>query len=151
MAKIAADLRLLSSGPGGGLAEVTLPTVQAGSSIMPGKINPAIPEYVIQLSYRVRGAAHTVEAAVAAGELELNIMEPIIVDALIDILDDIASAARVFAERCISGLTWDGARLRSNAEAGFDRWVVLAAEEGYDVATEQVRKARAATQGEALR
>lgn len=151
MAKIAADLRLLSSGPGGGIAEVTLPAVQAGSSIMPGKINPAIPEYVMQLSYRIRGASHTVEAAVAAGELELNIMEPVIVDALIDILDDLASSATVFAERCVTGLTWDGARLQSNADAGFDRWVTLAAEEGYDVATQHVRQSWAEARKETAR
>lgn len=146
MAKVAADLRFLSSGPVGGISEVILPTVQAGSSIMPGKVNPAVPEYVMQLSYRVRGSAHTVEAAVAAGELELNVMEPIIVDALIDILEDITSAATVFTDRCISGLTWDGARLQSNAAAGFDRWVTLAAEEGYDTASEQVHQSRATTQ-----
>lgn len=151
MAKIAADLRLLSSGPGGGIAEVTLPAVQAGSSIMPGKVNPAIPEYVMQLSYRIRGAAHTVEMAVAAGELELNVMEPVITDALIDIFDDLASAAEVFAARCIRGLVWDGARLESNAAAGFDRWVALAASDGYDVATAQLRQARDANREEAAR
>jgi aspartate ammonia-lyase len=141
MAKIAADLRLLSSGPNGGFVEVTLPTVQAGSSIMPGKVNPVVPEYVMQLSYRVRGASHAVEAAVAAGELELNIMEPIIVDALIDICEDLTSAARVFADHCVKGLLWDGSRLHGSAQAGFDRWVVVAAEEGYDSATQQVRAA----------
>ncbi|QNA91956.1 MULTISPECIES: lyase family protein [unclassified Microbacterium] len=151
MAKIAADLRLLSSGPGGGFAEVRLPAVQAGSSIMAGKINPAIPEYVMQLSYRIRGAGHTIEAAAAAGELELNVMEPIIMDALIDILDDIASSATVFAERCIRELTWDGARRASNADAGFDKWVTLAAEQGYDIAADQVRSTWAADRAEVAR
>lgn len=141
MAKIAADLRLLASGPNGGFAEVTLPAVQAGSSIMPGKINPAIPEYVMQLSYRVRGAATTVDMSVAAGELELNVMEPIIVDSLLNILDDLSAMAQVFREHCIEGLSWNGSRLQSNVESGFDRWVKLAAEEGYDVATQQVREA----------
>lgn len=141
MGKIAADLRLLSSGPRGGFAEVVLPTVQAGSSIMPGKINPAIPEYVMQLSYRVRGSASTVDMAVAAGDLELNIMEPIIVDSLINILNDLHSMAEIFREHCIEGLSWTGERLESNASQGFDRWVKLAAEEGYDIATQQVREA----------
>lgn len=140
MAKIAADLRLLASGPRGGLAEVVLPIVQAGSSIMPGKINPAIPEYVMQLSYRVRGAASTVDMAVAAGELELNIMEPIIVDSLLNILEDLTSMAKTFREYCIVGLAWNEERLVSNVSQGFDRWVKLAAEEGYDVATQQVRE-----------
>lgn len=148
VAKIAGDLRLLSSGPVGGIAEVGLPAVQAGSSIMPGKVNPAIPEYAMQLSYRVRGAAHTVEAAVGAGELELNIMEPVIVDALIDIFEDLASAAQVLAERCVTGLTWDGPRLHANVSGAFDRWVAMAAEDGYDSATAEVRRARAATTGE---
>lgn len=147
MAKIAADLRLLSSGPNGGLAEVTLPTVQAGSSIMPGKINPVVPEYVMQLSYRIRGAAHTVESAVAAGELELNVMEPIIVDSLINIVEDVTSAAEKFSQLCIRGLSWDGSRLASNADSAFDKWVEMAAVEGYDATTEQVRISR----GEATR
>ncbi|MGV2822316.1 lyase family protein [Brevibacterium casei] len=144
MAKIAADFRLLSSGPGGGLAELTLPAVQAGSSIMPGKINPAIPEFVMQLSYRIRGASHTVESAVAAGELELNVMEPVIVDALIDMFDDLAGAANVFTERCVNGLEWNRQRLESNAVKGYDKWVALAAEDGYDAAAAQVRSSRAA-------
>ncbi|MGO1859085.1 lyase family protein [Ancrocorticia populi] len=140
MAKIAQDLRMLSSGPLGGLQEVTLPAVQAGSSIMPGKINPVIPEYVMQLSYRVRGAASTVEMAVAAGELELNIMEPIIVDSLINIFEDVESAATVFGEECVRGLKWEGSRLDSNAEVAFDRWVTMSADVGYGETTKKVRE-----------
>ena len=144
MGKIAADLRFLSSGPGGGISEVTLPAVQAGSSIMPGKINPVIPEFVMQLSYRVRGAAHTVECAVAAGELELNVMEPVIVDSLLNIFEDLTSSADTFARKCIAGLTWDGRRLEENLASGFDRWVTMAAEHGYDATTLEVAKTRAA-------
>ncbi|MFF2243780.1 lyase family protein [Arthrobacter sp. NPDC058130] len=145
MAKIAADLRFLSSGPTGGIGEVTLPATQAGSSIMPGKINPVIPEFVMQLSYRIRGAAHTVECAVAAGELELNIMEPVIVDSLLNILEDLTASAETFTRKCITGLAWDGPRLNSNLAAGFDQWVTMAAEQGYDATTLEVTKARAAT------
>ena len=126
--------------PLGGLQEVTLPAVQAGSSIMPGKINPVIPEYVMQLSYRVRGAASTVEMAVAAGELELNIMEPIIVDSLINIFEDVESAATVFGEECVRGLKWEGSRLDSNAEVAFDRWVTMSADVGYGETTKKVRE-----------
>ena len=144
MAKIAADLRFLSSGPGGGISEVTLPAVQAGSSIMPGKINPVIPEFVMQLSYRIRGAAHTVECAVAAGELELNIMEPVIVDSLLNIFEDLTASADTFARKCIAGLTWDGSRLEENLASGFDRWVAMAAEQGYDATTLEVANARSA-------
>lgn len=81
MTKIAADLRLLSSGPHGGFGDLTIPVAQAGSSIMPTKVNPVTPEYVMQLSYRVRGQALTVDYAAADGELELNMMEPIVLDA----------------------------------------------------------------------
>lgn len=144
LAKIAADLRFLSSGPTGGIGEVTLPAIQAGSSIMPGKINPAIPEFVMQLSYRIRGAAHTVECAVAAGELELNIMEPVIVDSLLNIFENLTASAETFARKCIAGLTWDGRRLEENLTSGFDRWVIMAAEQGYDATTLEVAKARAA-------
>ncbi|MFE4835133.1 lyase family protein [Arthrobacter sp. NPDC056691] len=144
MAKIAADLRFLSSGPVGGIGEVTLPATQAGSSIMPGKINPVIPEFVMQLSYRVRGAAHAVECAVAAGELELNIMEPVIVDSLLNIFDDVAAAAGTFRRKCITGLAWDGRRLNENLAAGFDQWVTMAAEQGYDATTLAVATARTA-------
>jgi len=150
MAKIAADLRFLSSGPTGGISEVTLPAVQAGSSIMPGKINPVIPEYVMQLSYRIRGAAHSVECAVAAGELELNIMEPIIVDSLLNIFEDLTVSAETFARKCIAGLTWDGHRLEDNLASGFDQWVTMAAEHGYDATTLEVAKSRT-TRKEATR
>lgn len=144
MAKIAADLRFLSSGPTGGISEVTLPATQAGSSIMPGKINPVIPEFVMQLSYRIRGAAHTVECAVAAGELELNIMEPVIVDSILNIFEDLTISADTFARKCIAGLTWDGRRLEENLASGFDQWVTMAAEQGYDATTLEVAKARTA-------
>lgn len=147
MAKIAADLRFLSSGPVGGIGEVVLPTLQAGSSIMPSKVNPVIPEYVMQLSFRIRGSAHTVESAVAAGELELNIMEPIIVDSLVDIFEDLTASANAFAQHCIAGLTWDGPRLQANLNGAFDRWVELAAEQGYDTTTQAVRASRNSGEG----
>ncbi|MCQ8187007.1 lyase family protein [Streptomyces rugosispiralis] len=139
MAKIAADIRLLSSGPQGGFGELTIPAVQAGSSIMPAKVNPVIPEYVMQLSYRVRGSAHTVECAVAAGELELNVMEPVILDALSTIFDDLAAAATTFTERCVLGLTWNGPHRERNLAGALDRWVEMAATRGYESATAELR------------
>lgn len=139
MGKIAADLRLLSSGPVGGFGDLTLPTVQAGSSIMPAKVNPAVPEYVMQLSFRVRGAAHTVELAVAAGELELNVMEPIILAAATDIFGDLTAAAETFADHCVAGLTWDGPRLHHNLAGALDDRIAHALESGYDTATASVR------------
>ncbi|WP_037074706.1 lyase family protein [Pseudonocardia spinosispora] len=140
LAKIAADVRLLSSGPAGGIGDLTIPAVQAGSSIMPAKVNPATPEYVMQLSYRIRGAANTVEYAVAAGELELNVMEPVIVDALVSIFADLTGAATAFARRCVAGLAWDGPRREANLAGALDSWVTLSTESGYDEAAARYRK-----------
>jgi len=139
IAKIGGDLRLRSSGPHGGFAEVTLPALQAGSSIMPGKVNPVVPEYAMQLSYRVRGRAHTVRCAVAAGELELNVMEPIILDSLLDICDDVRAMADAMATLCIAGLKWDGERRVENLSRALDSWVQLSTERGYDQATRALR------------
>lgn len=133
IARIAADLRLRSSGPHGGLAEVTLPEVQAGSSIMPAKVNPVVPEYAMQLSYRIRGAAHTIGYAVAAGELELNVMEPVILDALLDIVDDLERAATAMTEKCVTGLRWDAPRRTANLAHALDERVEQAIRAGYDV------------------
>ncbi|MCX5535846.1 lyase family protein [Streptomyces sp. NBC_00006] len=139
MAKIAADVRLLSSGPHGGLGDLTIPAVQAGSSIMPAKVNPVIPEYVMQLSYRIRGQALTVDCAVAAGELELNVMEPVVVDALTTLLDDLTAAAQTFARRCVDGLAWNGPHRERNLTGALDHWVERAAFDGYENATTQLR------------
>lgn len=135
IAKIAADIRLLSSGPHGGFGDLTIPAVQAGSSIMPAKINPVIPEFVMQLSYRIRGANQTVECAVAAGELELNVMEPVIVDSVTRIFDDLTAAAHTFSVRCVEGVAWNGVHRERNLEAALNQWVELSAESGYESAT----------------
>lgn len=135
VAKIAADLRLRSSGPRGGFAEITIPALQAGSSIMPTKVNPVVPEYAMQLSYRIRGAAYTVSCAVAAGELELNVMEPIIIDSILNIFVDLEQSATAMATLCINGLEWDGSRRVENLSHSMDRWVDLASQSGYDTAS----------------
>ncbi|KAA5828373.1 lyase family protein [Saccharopolyspora hirsuta] len=135
VAKIAADFRILSSGPHGGFGDLTIPAVQAGSSIMPAKVNPVIPEYVMQLSYRVRGQGLAVDCAVAAGELELNVMEPVVLDALTSIFDDVTAAAETFARRCVNGLAWNGAHRERNLTGALDQWVEMAATEGYETAT----------------
>lgn len=144
MAKIAADLRLLSSGPAGGLGEINLPARQAGSSIMPGKINPVIPELVMQLSYRIRGAAHTVEMAVAVGELELNIMEPVILDALVGALADLTASATSFAEKCIIGMTWNEDGVRRNLSGSLQSLIEDATAYGYQQATQNAASAASA-------
>jgi aspartate ammonia-lyase len=134
-AKLAADLRLLSSGPVGGIGEVELPAVQAGSSAMPGKVNPVVPELVLQVSYDVRGTVATVEAAVAAGELELNVMEPVLAYRLLDALDSAGACARLFADRCVAGLRWRADVVADHLRGSLAGRVERAATEGYDAAS----------------
>ena len=150
LAKIAADIRLLSSGPHGGFGDLTIPAVQAGSSIMPAKVNPVIPEYVMQLSYRVRGQALTVDCAVSDGELELNVMEPVVLDALTTIFDDLTAAAETFAQRCVNGLRWDGPHRERNLDGALDTWVELSAAEGYENATTRLHNTNALNNATAL-
>lgn len=105
--KIANDLRLLASGPRTGLAEIVLPAVQPGSSIMPGKVNPSIAEMVNQVCYQVMGNDHTVALASEAGQLELNVMMPVIAHNLFFALGILTTATRVLDERCVAGIQAD--------------------------------------------
>ena len=107
--KIANDLRLLASGPRTGLAEIALPAVQPGSSIMPGKVNPSIAEMVNQVCYQVMGNDQTVTLAAEAGQLELNVMMPVIAHNLVFALEILTSAVRVLTARCVTGITADEA------------------------------------------
>lgn len=103
LSKICSDLRLLSSGPRAGLNEINLPAVQAGSSIMPGKVNPVIPEVVNQVAFQVIGNDVTVTMAAEAGQLQLNAFEPIIADTLFRSIRHLDAACRVLVSRCIEG------------------------------------------------
>ena len=105
LSKISNDLRLLSSGPRAGLGEINLPSMAPGSSIMPGKVNPIIPEVVNQVAFEVIGNDLTVTMAAEAGQLELNAMEPVIAYNLFTSLDMLGRACRSLAERCIRGIT----------------------------------------------
>jgi aspartate ammonia-lyase len=107
LCKIADDIRLLASGPRTGLAEIILPAVQPGSSIMPGKVNPSIAEMVNQVCYQVIGLDTTVAMAAKAGELELNVMMPVITHNIVFAERILGNATRVFAERCIRGIEAD--------------------------------------------
>ena len=107
LGKIASDLRLLVSGPRTGLAEIQLPAVQPGSSIMPGKVNPSIAEMVNQVCFQVIGNDVTVTAAAEAGQLELNVMMPVIAHNLLLSMMILANASRVLAERCVEGIEAD--------------------------------------------
>ena len=131
--KIAADFRFLSSGPVGGVRELRLPPVQVGSSCMPTKINPVIPELVLQVAMEVRGARSVVEHAVAAGELELNVMEPVIASQLLTSLDSAAAVAALFEQRCVDGMEWDRVAVDANLAGSLAGAVAVArATEGYD-------------------
>ena len=108
--KIANDIRLLASGPRTGLAEIILPAVQPGSSIMPGKVNPSIAEMVNQVCFQALGFDTTVAMASEAGQLELNVMMPVITHNMVFTLMILGNASRVFAERCIDGIEADEAQ-----------------------------------------
>jgi fumarate hydratase, class II len=116
LTKIANDIRLLASGPAAGLGELRLPELQAGSSIMPGKVNPVLCESVNQVAARVMGNDVTVGYAASQGILELNTYLPVIADALLESATLLGNASRVFAERCVDGITVDEVRTRGYAE-----------------------------------
>ena len=104
LSKTCNDLRLLSSGPRAGIGEISLPAVQAGSSIMPGKVNPVIPEVVNQIAFEVIGNDITVTMAAEAGQLQLNAFEPIIAHSLFESLQHLTAGCRTLAERCVRGI-----------------------------------------------
>ncbi|OFS23204.1 aspartate ammonia-lyase [Corynebacterium sp. HMSC04H06] len=105
LSKISNDLRLLSSGPRAGLNEINLPARQAGSSIMPGKVNPVIPEVVNQVCFKVFGNDITVNMAAEAGQLQLNVMEPVIGEALFQSIRIMGNAVDTLREKCVQGIT----------------------------------------------
>jgi aspartate ammonia-lyase len=111
LSKICNDLRLLSSGPQAGFGDIELPARQAGSSIMPGKVNPVIPEVVNQIAFTVAGADITVTMAAEAGQLQLNAFEPVIANALLQSLSWLVQGCRTLRVNCIDGITANHARL----------------------------------------
>ena len=143
MSKIANDLRLLSSGPRAGLGEINLPAVQAGSSIMPGKVNPVIPEVVNQICYAAIGNDLTVTMAVEAGQLQLNAFEPIIARALLQSITYVRQGCYIFADRCVSGITANVEKLRHDVENSIGTVTALAPYIGYENATAVAQKAQA--------
>jgi Aspartate ammonia-lyase len=105
MSKMANDLRLMSSGPKTGLGEINLPSKQNGSSIMPGKVNPVIPEVVSQVAFNIMGNDLTITMAAEAGQLELNAFEPVLFYNLFESIETLTNATRTFIDNCISGIT----------------------------------------------
>ncbi|MEQ8718662.1 MAG: class II fumarate hydratase [Acidimicrobiales bacterium] len=141
LTKIANDLRWMASGPATGLAEITLPELQPGSSIMPGKVNPVICETVTQVAARVFGHDATVGFAGSQGSFELNTYQPVIADALLDAVKLCAAACRLLAGTTVDGLTADEARCRRYAESTPALATALAPVIGYDEAASVVKEA----------
>jgi len=117
LSKICNDLRLLSSGPQAGFGEINLPARQAGSSIMPGKVNPVIPEVVNQVAFSVIGADATVTAAAEAGQLQLNAFEPVIAHSILQSLSWMTKACYTLRVNCVDGITANTARLAQQVES----------------------------------
>lgn len=136
LGRIANDLRLMSSGPRTGLHEIVLPSVQPGSSIMPGKINPSIPEMLNQVCFQVIGCDGTIAAAAGAGQLELNVMMPVIAHNMAHAMRILTNAVRIFTERCVAGIEADVERCRTYAENTVGLATVLNPVIGYAAAAE---------------
>ncbi|HET6400113.1 MAG TPA: aspartate ammonia-lyase [Candidatus Kapabacteria bacterium] len=134
--KISGDLRLLCSGPMTGLAEITLPAVQPGSSIMPGKVNPSILEMVSQVAMQVVGCETTVSYASQGGQLELNVMMPVVQFNIAFAIEIFSNTLEVMAAKCIDGIVCDRERMRHYAESSGSLVTALAPEIGYMKAAE---------------
>jgi aspartate ammonia-lyase len=141
LSKISNDLRLLSSGPRAGLGEINLPPMAPGSSIMPGKVNPIIPEVVNQVAFEVIGNDLTVTMAAEAGQLELNAMEPVIAYNLFTSLDLLGRACRTLVTRCIRGISANRERCRQMVENSIGLVTALNPILGYEKATEIAEEA----------
>lgn len=140
LTRIANDLRLLSSGPMTGLNEITLPPVQPGSSIMPGKVNPVILEMVNMVSYQVMGADTVVTCAAQAGQMELNVMMPVIIHNILSSVEIMKNALRKLRESCIDGITANVAQCSRYLESSTGMATILAPHIGYAAAAEIVKE-----------
>jgi aspartate ammonia-lyase len=147
LSKICNDLRLLSSGPRAGLGEINLPAMQPGSSIMPGKVNPVIPEVVNQVCFDIIGADLTVTIAAEAGQLQLNVFEPIIAFRLLGGISALTNACVVLRERCVVGITANADRMRQFVEQSIGIVTALVPVIGYETSTEIAREALATGRG----
>ena len=136
LSKICNDLRLLSCGPRAGIGEINLPPVQAGSSIMPGKVNPVIPEMVNQVAFQVMGNDLTVMMACEGGQLQLNAFEPVMVANLFQSIDIMKRAMRILGDRCVSGITPNIEHCQKNLEKSITLVTLLNPQLGYEISSE---------------
>ncbi|MED4002253.1 aspartate ammonia-lyase [Priestia aryabhattai] len=141
MSKIANDIRLMASGPRAGLAELLLPARQPGSSIMPGKVNPVMPEMINQVAFQVIGNDHTICLASEAGQLELNVMEPVLVFNLLQSISIMNNAFHVFTEHCLKGIEANEERLKEYVEKSVGIITAVNPHIGYEVAARIAREA----------
>jgi fumarate hydratase class II len=149
LTKIANDIRYLGSGPRAGLAEIFLPELQKGSSIMPGKVNPVIPEVVTQVAAQVIGNDTAITVGGMQGHFELNVFVPLIARNILDSVKLLASASRLFAEKCVDGIEANRENAERYAELTLSAATALNPYIGYDKATEIVKEAAAS--GRSLR
>ncbi|WP_353894289.1 aspartate ammonia-lyase [Proteinivorax hydrogeniformans] len=141
LSKMANDLRLLSSGPKCGLNEINLPPVQPGSSIMPGKVNPVMAEVVNQVAFQIMGNDHTICLASEAGQLELNVMEPVLTFNLLQSLDILRNVTTVFADKCIKGITVNEERCRQLVDESIGIVTAINPHVGYETASTVAQEA----------
>ena len=141
LSKIAGDLRLLSSGPWAGFGEISLPAVPAGSSIMPGKVNPVIPEAINQVAYLVCGHDLTVTMCAEGGQLQLNPFEPMIAHCLFSSTHCLTNAVMVLTTRCVEGIEAEWERCRSYIEGSASIITALVPRLGYDVCSRLAKRA----------
>ena len=149
LSKIANDLRLMSSGPRAGFGEINLPAKQNGSSIMPGKVNPVIPEVVNQVAFYVIGNDVTITMAAEGGQLELNAFEPIIFYCMFQSIDTLAYAVQTFVDNCVTGITANENRCRYLVENSVGIITAICPHVGYQKAAEIAK--RAIKTGESVR
>ena len=147
LSKICNDLRLLSSGPRAGFGEINLPAMQPGSSIMPGKVNPVIPEVVNQVCFNIIGGDVTVTMAAEAGQLQLNVFEPIIAYKLLGGIQEMTHAIQVLKDKCIVGITANADRMRFYVEHSIGVVTALLPVIGYEKATGVAKEALATGRG----
>ena len=141
LSKICNDLRLLSSGPRTGIGEINLPPMQPGSSIMPGKVNPVIPEVVNQIAFKVIGNDLTVTFASEAGQLELNVMEPVIAQSIFESVEMLKNGMEVLRIRCIEGITANVDRCRAQVYNSIGLVTALNPVLGYEISTQLAKEA----------
>ena len=141
LSKICNDLRLLNSGPRAGFGEIKLPAVQAGSSIMPGKVNPVIPEVINQIAYQVIGNDLTVTMAAEAGQLQLNAMEPVIVLNILQSMRMLTRGMKVLREKCVIGIEADAERCKNLLENSLVAVTAINPFVGYATASEVAKEA----------